>query len=44
MEEMDADQPFQAAGNMVTKSGERTKHRSQRLRLQTLSVEAIASV
>jgi len=37
MEEMDADQPVEAAGSTVTKSGERTKHRTQRLRLQVLS-------
>jgi hypothetical protein len=34
MEEMDADQPVEAAGNMVTNSGERTERGTQRLRLQ----------
>jgi hypothetical protein len=34
MEEKDADQPVEAAGNMVTKSEERTERRTQRLGLQ----------
>jgi len=34
MEEMDADEPVEAAGNMVTNSGERTERGTQRLRLK----------
>ena len=33
---MDNDQPVEAAGNVVTKSGERPERRTQRPRLQVL--------